>query len=283
MKTIPVSFLVAGLLLPAVCLAQPAPPSGKPPEGKEGPPRGPIRPFAEVWKEADTDGDGFISKEEFSSMPRIRNLPEEKRGNIFNRFDKNGDGKLGKDELEHFGRPREGQGRPMKRLWELDTDKSGGVSFEEFKAGEPFKKLPPEKQEAVFKKLDTDGDGFITPRDRPQPPFKRPDGPHPKRPGEGPGRGGEGGPPRLNLRLDLDGDKTLSFEEFRAGKAVKDLSEDEQEDRFEKLDRNGDLKLSAEDFPPRPPRDGEGPPDDGNDGPPPDDADRGGPPAPPKP
>jgi len=236
MKTIPVSFLVAGMLLPAVCIAQsPEPPKG-PPADEKGEHRGPPRPFMEL---ADTDHDGFISKAEFDAMPRIMNLPEEKRENLFKRLDKDGDGKLSREELAPFGKPRDEKDAPMKRLWELDSDKSGGISFEEFKAGQLFMKLPPARQEAVFHRLDTDGDGVITPKDKPEPPFKhRPDD------------GGERG--QINRKLDLDGDGALSFEEFRKGGAVKNLTEDEQKARFELLDRNGDHKISAEDFPPPP-------------------------------
>ena len=252
MKTTPVSFLVAGMLLPAVCLAQPPePPKGSPPAEK-GERRGP-RPFMEA---ADTDHDGFISKAEFNAMPRIMNLLEEKRQNLFERLDKDADGKLSRDELIPFGRPRDGgPDRPMKRLWELDSDKSGGINFDEFKAGQLFMKLPPEKQQEVFRRLDTDGDGVITPKDKPEPPFKRPDGkPHFKR-GEGdrPDEGGERS--QINRKLDTDGDGALSFEEFRKGGAVKNLTEDEQKTRFELIDRNGDQKISPEDFPapPSPP------------------------------
>lgn len=254
MKTIPVSFLVAGMLLPAVCLAQPQePPKGPPVDDQDGRP-GPQRPFVEAWKQADSDHDGFISKEEFGSMPRIRNLPEEKRDGVFKRLDKDADGKLSRDELVRFGR-EEQSGRPLKRLWELDSDKSGGISFEEFKKGQFFMKLPPEKQEAVFHRLDTDKDGVITPKDRPEPAFKHPEGkPHPNRPeGKHPDHKDDSEKPdQINRRLDLNGDGALSFEEFRGGPAVKNLSEDEQEKRFELLDRNGDLKISPEDFP-RPP------------------------------
>lgn len=246
MKTIPVSFLVAGMLLPAVCLAQPAEPPMAPPAGKEDHQDGQKRPFQEAWKAADKDGDGFISASEFAAMPRIQNLPEEKRNNIFKRLDKNEDGKLGQDELSRMGGKGHDKHEPMKRLWELDADKSGGISFEEFKAGQVFQKLPLEKQEAIFKRIDTDGDGLITPKDRPQRP-KRGDGDRDKGPRDK-------GPERINRKLDTNGDGTLSFEEFRAGPSVKDLSEDQQEDRFELLDRNKDLKISPEDFPPPRPK-----------------------------
>lgn len=253
MKTIPVSFLVAGMLLPAVALAQPKPlPETPVKDGKEAR-RGQMRPFAEAWKMADSDMDGSISIQEFERMPRLRELPEEKRKELFQRLDKNGDARLSREELNRFGKPRDEHDAPMKRLWELDADKSGGISFQEFQQGAVFKKLPEERREAVFKRLDTDGDGMITPKDKPEPQSKRRDGKGWQHRPEGgkPSRGGEdsdGAPHSINRALDSDGDGTLSFEEFRTGPSIKDLPEDAQEDRFELLDRNKDLKLSPEDF-----------------------------------
>lgn len=248
MKTIPVSFLIAGMLLPAVCLAQPPEPPMDPPADQKGERRGPQRPLMEA---SDTDKDGFISKTEFDAMPRIQKLPQEKSQNLFKRLDKDTDGKLSREELAPLGKPRDGKDAPMKRLWELDSDKSGGISLEEFKAGQLFMKLPPEKQQEVFRRLDTDGDGVISPKDRPVHPFKNPDGkPHSKR---GDGERPEDGPPdQINRKLDLNGDGALSFEEFRTGPAVRNLTEDQQEDRFEMLDRNKDHKISPEDIPAEP-------------------------------
>jgi Ca2+-binding EF-hand superfamily protein len=236
MKTIPVSLIVAGLLAPVIAQAQ------TPDERKGGPGRDGgewrerQRQFAETWKAADKDRDGFISREEFDAMPRIGNLPEDKRPRIFERLDKNADGKLDREELRRAGRPHDGPHFP--RLWELDSDKSGGVSLDEFKAGRMFQKLPPERQTAIFQRLDSDHDGQITPKDRPQEHF---------RPEEG-----KPDPRRLIRQLDKNGDGALSFEEFRAGPMISQLSEDEQEDRFEAMDRNGDQKLTPEDFPPPP-------------------------------
>lgn len=246
MKTIPVSFLLAGILVPAVCLAQPmeAPPGPPPAENREKQPD--PKPFVEIWNKVDLNVDGFLSKAEFDAMPRILNLPEDKRTAIFKRLDKDGDDKLSREELGRFGKPREGEGPPTKRLWELDSDQSGGVGLEEFKKGQLFKKLPAEKLEEVFHRLDTDGDGVITPKDQPKDRLKRPQD------GEPPA------PEHINRKLDLDKDGALTFEEFRAGNAMKGLTEDEQEDRFEMLDRNGDHKITPEDFPkppeaPKPP------------------------------
>lgn len=257
MKTIPVSLIVAALLAPMVGSAQaeggPPEPAHRGGDGKRGGPR----PFMEAWKAADKDSDGSLSKTEFSGLPRIQGIPEEKRGGLFKRLDKNTDGKLDREELGQMGRGHDGQGPPMQRLWELDADRSGGVSLEEFKAGRVHAKLEPEKQQAVFRRLDTNGDGVITPADRPEPPFKR-DG---ERPQQKRGSGGQSDGPRMEPRqmirqLDQDKDETLSFEEFRVGPAVKSLTEDGQEERFEALDKDGDLKISAKDFPPPGQRDG---------------------------
>lgn len=225
-----------------------------PPGSKKGDRRAYVRPFIEAWKIADADRDGFISNEEFDLLERIQNLPADKRRHLFKRLDKNADDKLSREELGRLGKPHDGPpDQPFKQLWELDTDRSGGVSLEEFKAGQLVKKLPLDKQEAVFKRLDTNGDGVITPQDRPEPRNKKPEGkgrppgPEGKRPDK------TAGPEQINRKLDLDGDGALSFEEFRVGASVRNLTEDEQEDRFELLDRNGDQKISPEDFPPPPP------------------------------
>lgn len=139
----------------------------------------------------------------------------------------------------------------MPRLWELDADKSGGVTFGEFKEGPLFKKLTPEKQQAVFRRLDTNGDGTITPKDKPEPPFRREGGPpHMKRPDGGKGDGPRMEPGQMIRQLDKNEDGALSFEEFRVGPGVKNLTEDEQEDRFEAMDKNHDQRLAPDDFPP---------------------------------
>lgn len=261
MKVISIPFVLAGLFFPvAIVGAQPEggdPEKKSPIEGEESGPKGGhhMRGFGKGWREADADHSGTLTLDEFNQLPRIQRIPEEKRTKIFNRLDKDQDGILNAEELKMMMRPPdEARREAMKRFRELDTDGSGGVSFEEFKAGELFKKLPPEKQKTLFDRLDTDGDGEITLRDRPpKPPHGRPGG------SEGEGRSDDGNPkrpfkdPRRMLKeMDENQDGEVTFEEFRKSPRIRDLSEDEQEDRFEARDKNGDKKLTEADFPPPP-------------------------------
>jgi len=245
MKTISVSLVFAGLMIAA---------SGEETTDKERPRKDQRKniehrgDFAGMWKMIDTDQNGSISFAEFSAMPRLGNLPEDKRSSLFKRLDKDGDGQLSKRELDLIRKPPGGKDSHMRRLFELDKDRSGGISMEEFKSGELYGKLPPERLQALFSRLDTDGDGEITPKDRPEPGRGHFPG---REPGEA--RRGEGPPPapddrKPHRRQDADGDGFVSFEEFRQSPEMRQLSEDEQEDRFEALDLNGDLKLSPEEL-----------------------------------
>jgi hypothetical protein len=132
----------------------------------------------------------------------------------------------------------------MPPLEQVDADKDGRIVFAEFQKLGFVAKLPEERQRALFARMDRDGDGALTPKDRP--------------PGGGPGRDarrdgrGRGNPHDLIRHLDRDGDGALSFEEFRQAGFLKDRSEDEQEEQFEAMDRNGDLKIDATDLPPPP-------------------------------
>lgn len=203
--------------------------------------------FAEFIAKADTDKDGAVTPAEFAAMERVANLPEDKRDEIFRRFDKNGDGLIKHDDMPPRGEPGR---RPPIDLPKLDEDHDGSVSYEEFLKSEFVQKLPEDRQRKFFERLDRNSDGKLSPDDRPE---------------RGRGRRGrddkDRDPRDLIRRLDENKDGSVSFEEFRKAPWVAQLGEDEQEDRFEEMDRNDDLKLDASDFPP--------PPRDKPDGPPP--------------
>ncbi|MCW1883638.1 EF-hand domain-containing protein [Luteolibacter flavescens] len=204
--------------------------------------------MVDLWKKADADGDGFISMEEFATMERPSQLTPEKREEIFKRLDKNGDGRIGPDELPR--RPER-----MQPLEEVDADKDGRIVFEEFKNLGFVAKLPEERQRKIFERMDRDGDGALTAKDRPEgPPHREGRWNNGNKDGKTEGnKGGRGGHPmEMIRRLDQNGDGALSFEEFRQAGFLKGKSEDEQEDVFEKMDRNKDLKIDATDFPPPP-------------------------------
>jgi Ca2+-binding EF-hand superfamily protein len=240
MKTTPVSILLVGILGSHSALAENPPRKERP----EAPPSG--HNFMEAWKKADQNGDGALSFAEFSSLPRLQSIPEDKRTQLFQRLDKDGDSLITLAEMKRMGPPKHDGPNHRKRLWELDTDKSGGITREEFSAGEMFGKLPPEKQQKLFDRLDTNKDGIISPEDRPERP-----GP---RPGEGRPRNkqpdGKDSPrhPILFPKLDTNNDGFLDFDEFTKIPGISRLGEDEQEKAFDKIDTTKDLKLSPEEM-----------------------------------
>jgi hypothetical protein len=183
-------------------------PWGGPPPGGPGR-RGPS------FEELDTNGDGFLTFEEASVLPRMN---EEH----FDFLDLNGDGVLDETEFP----PRRGVGgRRGPRLLETDINGDGVITWDEASV------LPGMTVEH-FNFLDRDGDGVISQDELPL--------------GPPPGQMGPRRPPFEEL--DTNGDGVLSYEEASVLPRM-------TEEHFAQLDANGDGVLSLDELPvPRGPR-----------------------------
>ncbi len=243
MKIPAAPLLACWLTIPHLSLAEA--PADPPREGARSGPRHDgeggkrARPGIGHWKSADTNADGRISREEFDALPRTAKLPADKRDTLFGRLDRDGDGSLAKEELARG--PQGDKGPGILGFRQLDADRDGKITKGEFLAGKMISKLPPQRQEALFGRMDSNGDGVITPEDRPRRP-ERPEGPHPRRKGPG----------GFAKSLDRDGDGSVTLEEFREGRPGS--ARPEQAERlFRRLDRNADGALTKDEFPPHGP------------------------------
>jgi Ca2+-binding EF-hand superfamily protein len=126
----------------------------------------PVSPeeMANRFKEADKNGDGKVSKEEFPGPPER-----------FARLDKDADGFVTIQEFEAAMKdmPQGENGKGGRRmLMQFDKNGDGKIARDEFPGGD-------EK----FKELDKNGDGFVAEDELPRPGGK--DGKKGKKPGEG--------------------------------------------------------------------------------------------------
>jgi hypothetical protein len=104
----------------------------------------------------------------------MANLPQEQRDKLFSRIDSDGNGKITPDEVRRMR--QEAEEMHKRQMRELDADNSGGLSYEEMSKGKLFSQLPEEKRMQIFKRMDTNGDGQITPEDQPKGPRPHPEG-----------------------------------------------------------------------------------------------------------
>lgn len=103
----------------------------------------------ERFKQADTDANGQISRDEAKALPRL--------GKSFDEVDANRDGQLSPEEMRAFHQKMR-SARGAERFKKLDTDGDGRVSAAEAKANAP-------RMAEHFTQLDANGDGFVTPEE----------------------------------------------------------------------------------------------------------------------
>lgn len=150
---------------------------------------------------ADKNGDGKLSKDEWPGAPEV-----------FARIDTDKDGFVSRDEARRFFVEQGGAGpggAMLDRLKAMDKNGDGKISKDEFTGAEP-----------LFKRIDADGDGVITKEEAEK-----------FRPGGGPGldrfkamdKNGDGklsrdefdGPPAAFDRIDADNDGFITLPEIR--------------------------------------------------------------------
>lgn len=125
-------------------------------------------------EKADVDKDGRISKEEFSKHPPFSKIPAERLDNMFARFDRNSDGFIDRKDGRPSGGRRGSRGEkfPRVKIEELDADKNGSLSREEFLKSPGLKDLSEKEKNHAFQRRDDDKNGEISPKEL-RPPFER--------------------------------------------------------------------------------------------------------------
>lgn len=127
----------------------------------------------DIFKEIDTDGSGFLDKQEIKEMAiRLgQPLPDDRIDSIFATMDKNKDGRVQADEfMEWFGKEETMAGmkayfhkKTLQIFEEIDIDGSNDIDEQELmdislRLGQGFDKKTIKK---IFKEMDTNRDGKI--------------------------------------------------------------------------------------------------------------------------
>ena len=182
----------------------------------------------DFFKQLDLDSDAKVSREEFAKGKRASQLPAEARIKIFDRLDKNNDGVITAREFKGASGDW-----PKRYLTRADKDKSGRVSYHEFLATPPSSQADPERLKKMFDRMDRNSDGFLDRKDQ------GPSGGRKRAPGDKRS-------PRMEFsKLDLNQDGAVTSEEFQKHPGHQLLPEQERRQRFERIDGDGNGKLSA--------------------------------------
>jgi Ca2+-binding EF-hand superfamily protein len=131
-------------------------------------------------RHSDADGNGEITFEEFKKSDRVAKMPLARKREIFDKMDRNKDGVL--NGADWKGRRERGRG-PWHAVENLDANKDGKISLEEFRKHPRHADTSEERQTKQFQNLDKNKDGFLEKSERPMGPPKegRPPGQDRKR------------------------------------------------------------------------------------------------------
>ena len=178
------------------------------------------------FKSLDTDGDSFLSFDEFGQSARLSRIDAKKRRKLFDYLDRNNDGQLHMRELR-FQPPRY-IAVLRKEFDRLDSDGSGGLNFAEFSKAAPLDRMDEEVRMRLFKRLDKNRDQLIQHTELRVKGFQ----------------GGRKGHHSINFKkYDVNSSGGLDFEEFSKLPWLARIPEDRKKMLFLELDRdkNGEV------------------------------------------
>jgi len=203
----------------------------------------------------DTDGDGNVSKTEFTTGASSANLSSDAAATLFDTLDSSSSGSLAISDLasafqtlssdtraalmqtQEMGTPPSAEDIFAK----IDTDGDGMITESEFADGRPSN-MSAEQASSLFSQMSGDSDSLSKEQ------FLA-NAPKPPQGGHG-GPGGPGGKPPsaedLFSKLDSDGDGTVTSEEFIAGRP-EDVSEEQAANLWQMIASGAD-SMSQTDF-----------------------------------
>lgn len=129
------------------------------------------------------------------------------------------------------GKQGERPGTAGRMMQGLDKDRSGSISFEEFRASERLAQLPVDSQRRLFAHFDKNDDGQIVRGELPA----------------GPPEASANGRPDGMRKMDRDNDGRVSRDEFCRGPRLQNIPLEHREEIFRRMDRNRDGVLDGRD------------------------------------
>lgn len=119
---------------------------------------------SQFFERLDSDKNGTIEFEEFSNNPRLARATSEQQQTLFNRLDKNQDGKLSRNEVK----PPNARKHPIQWL------RNGPIDYETFAKRPQIVKLQEKHRRRLFQRLDRNSDGVLDKKDTPRNLRKKP-------------------------------------------------------------------------------------------------------------